>query len=146
MQQSVTWMSRLRVLPQFLRFAIVGAIGFVVDGSALYVGIYLLGTGPYYGRVMSYLCSATATWYLNRTITFPDSRGQHKGKEWLTFIACSSLAGVFNYAVYAAFLHLVGQSAFTPIIGVGLGACAGLVVNYTLSRRLVFRQRAASTL
>lgn len=131
--------ARLQALPQFGRFAIVGAIGFFVDLSALYLVMWLFNTGPYWGRLISYLCGATSTWYMNRTFTFADSRGSHKGKEWAMFVLCSSLAGFLNYGTYALFVRLVGTNFWSPTIGVGLGACAGLVVNYTLSRRLVFR-------
>ena len=55
------------------------------------------------------------------------------------FVLCSSFAGILNYGTYALFVRLVGNNFWSPTIGVGLGACAGLVVNYTLSRRLVFR-------
>jgi len=128
----------LTSLPQFVRFSIVGAIGFCVDTAVLYAAIYLLSTGPYFGRLLSYLVAASSTWYLNRVITFPDSRGGHKGKEWLKFVAFNSFGGVVNYSTYVLYLRLSGPSLAAPVIGVGLGACAGLLVNYTLSRHLVF--------
>jgi putative flippase GtrA len=128
----------LSSLPQFVRFSIVGAIGFVVDTGVLYGAIYLFNTGPYIGRLVSYLVAASSTWYLNRLITFPDRRGGHKGKEWLKFVACSALGGVVNYSAYALYLRFAGASLATPVIGVGIGACAGLFVNYTLSRHVVF--------
>jgi putative flippase GtrA len=128
----------LSSLPQFVRFSIVGAIGFFVDTAVLYTAIYLFQTGPYVGRLLSYLVAASSTWYLNRLITFPDRRGGHKGKEWLKFVACSSLGGIVNYSAYALYLRFAGTSLATPVIGVGIGACAGLFVNYTLSRHLVF--------
>jgi putative flippase GtrA len=125
-------------LPQFVRFCIAGAIGFCVDATVLYVAIYLLEIGPYFGRALSYLVAATSTWYLNRTLTFPDRSGAHKGKEWLGFIAWNCLGGAVNYCTYVIYLRCSGPSLATPMIGVGLGACAGLLVNYTLSRHLVF--------
>jgi len=41
---------------RFLTFAIVGVIGFVVDASVLYLGIFL-GLGLRWGRVFSYLAA-----------------------------------------------------------------------------------------
>ena len=113
-------------------------MGFCVDAATLYAAIYLLQTGPYFGRVVSYFAAATSTWYLNRMVTFPDSRGAHKGKEWLKFIAYNCLGGLVNYACYACYLHYSSASLAAPMVGVALGACAGLIVNYTLVRHLVF--------
>jgi putative flippase GtrA len=128
----------LASLPQFVRFSIVGAIGFCVDSAVLYAAIYLLELGPYFGRVLSYLVAATSTWYLNRTLTFPDSSGAHKVKEWLGFVGWNCLGGAVNYCTYVIYLRYSSPSLAAPVIGVGMGACAGLLVNYTLSRHLVF--------
>jgi putative flippase GtrA len=137
---------RLASLPQFIRFSIVGGVGFCVDTAVLYAAIFLLNTGPYFGRVLSYLVAATSTWYLNRVFTFPDSRGGHKGKEWLKFVTYSCLGGVVNYATYVIYMRNSSLSLAAPVIGEGLGACAGLLVNYTLSRHLVFtRARVTAT-
>jgi putative flippase GtrA len=134
-----TQKSNLLFLSQFARFSIVGAAGFCVDAAVLYAAIYLLKSGPYIGRVISYLIAATFTWYLNRTITFPDSRSHHKWREWLRFLAYNGAGGVVNYSVYVCYLHSIKPNMASPIVGVALGACAGLAVNFTLSRYLVFR-------
>lgn len=133
---------RLQQLPRFLRFAIVGAAGFFVDVAILLVCMRMFDTGPYLGRMISYMCAATCTWYMNRSFTFADNQGSHRGKEWFLFVLCSSLAGLLNYGAFAIFVYLVGQNVWSPTVGVGLGACAGLLVNYTLSKRLVFRNLA----
>jgi putative flippase GtrA len=134
-------LARLLALPRILRFAFVGGIGFLVDSGVLYVAIYALQIGPYWGRVLSYLLGATSTWYFNRAITCQDARGGHKGKEWLIFVSCSLVAFGVNYLVYTSFLWLAGRNLWTPLVGVGLGSIAGLAVNYPASRYLVFRER-----
>jgi len=137
----------LASVPQFFRFGFVGCIGFCVDTVVLYGAIYLLGVGPYWGRLLSYLAAATSTWYLNRIITFGASRNQGKAKEWLKFVLCNGLGGAINYGTYATYLHFLDPSTATPVIGVAMGSCAGLIVNYTLSRHLVFaRPNPASTI
>src|ERR1039458_4676742 len=65
---------RLNSLPRFFRFALVGCAGYGVDVAALYFAIYGLGAGLYWGRVFSYLCASSSTWYMNRLITFADLR------------------------------------------------------------------------
>ena len=55
-----------RTLVQFLRFGVVGTLGFLVDTAVLYLGL-ALGLGLYLGRAISYLAAASANWALNAT-------------------------------------------------------------------------------
>jgi putative flippase GtrA len=128
----------LNSLPRFFRFAIVGCAGYAVDVAALYAVIYGLGVGPYWGRVFSYFCASTSTWYMNRLITFPDARSGHLAVEWLKFVLVNGVGGIVNYLTYALYMHSGPSSAATPAVAVALGSLSGLGVNYILSRKLVF--------
>jgi putative flippase GtrA len=128
---------------QFLRFAAVGAAGFVVDASVLHFATHVLASGLYLGRVLSYLAAATATWMLNRRYTFAAARSDGLVGEWSRFLATNAVGGLVNYAVYAALVTLVRQVALWPALGVAAGSLAGLLINFTLSRRLVFRGSSA---
>jgi putative flippase GtrA len=133
---------RLNSLPRLFRFAIVGCAGYGVDVAALYVAIYGLGAGPYWGRVFSYLCASSSTWYMNRLITFADLRSDKLAGEWLKFVLLNGVGGVVNYIAYTIYLHYGFSSAATPAVGVALGSLSGFGVNYILSRKLVFRGAA----
>ena len=128
-------------LPRFIRFALVGCVGFGVDVVALYLAMHLLRTGPYAGRVISYLCAVTCTWFLNRNLTFVESRSERLAAEWLRFTMLNLSGGLVNYGVYALCVRLLGQAAL-PVVGVALGSLAGLCVNYAASRRFVFNRDA----
>jgi putative flippase GtrA len=134
---------RLNSLPRFFRFALVGCAGYGVDVAALYFAIYGLGAGLYWGRVFSYLCASSSTWYMNRLITFADVRSDKFAGEWLKFVVLNGVGGVVNYTTYTIYLHygfsFAGISfAATPAVAVALGSLSGLGVNYILSRKLVF--------
>lgn len=49
------------IAPQFLRFALVGAVGFFVDAGVLQIAVRQIGSDPYVGRVLSFLAAASAT-------------------------------------------------------------------------------------
>ena len=127
---------------QFVRFAIVGAGGFLVDSGALY-GALALGAGLYSGRVISYFAAATFTWALNRRFTFRAHSSSNKLVEYAKFLAANALGGGLNYLVYAALVSNWPLAAAHPIIAVGAGSLTGLVTNFTLSRLLVFKARRA---
>jgi putative flippase GtrA len=128
---------RTRTLLQFLRFGVVGTVGFVVDTAVLYAGL-AAGLGLYGGRAVSYLVAATTTWALNRAWTF---RGQGEGpamRQWALFVVLNLVGFAFNYGTYAALVASVTLVAQHPVIGVAAGSLAGMMGNFLLSRRFVF--------
>lgn len=134
-----TWIGRerSRTLLQFVRFGVVGTIGFLVDTAVLYAGL-ALGLGLYGGRAVSYLAAASATFALNRAWTF---RGQGEGRvarQWALFVVLNLVGFAFNYGTYAALVASVALVAQHPVIGVAAGSLAGMMGNFLLSRRYVF--------
>ncbi|WP_270938895.1 GtrA family protein [Falsiroseomonas oryzae] len=128
---------RSRTVMQFLRFGVVGTIGFIVDTASLYAAL-ALGFGLYGGRAASYVVAATTTWALNRAWTF---RGQGDGpawRQWAIFLAVNLVGFACNYGTYAALVSTVAVVAQHPVIGVAAGSLAGMVGNFLLSRRFVF--------
>jgi putative flippase GtrA len=131
---------RLHDLPQFIRFGIVGCIGYGIDVGVLYLVLYGMGFGHYGGRVISYLAAATTTWYLNRNFTFIQARSENRSREWARFVALNVIGGMINYFVYSAYISLHSVSMSAPAIGVAAGSLAGLIVNFLVSKRFAFIQ------
>jgi len=123
---------------EFLRFGVVGTIGFVVDTAVLY-GALWLGAGLYLGRAVSYLAAATTTWALNRAWTFRGRAGGAVGRQWALFVVVNLGGFVLNYGTYAALVSLVPLVAAHPVLGVAAGSLAGMFANFVLSRQVVFR-------
>lgn len=129
-------------LPPFIRFAFVGTLGLVVDLTVLWIGIHVLGLGPYAGRALSFAFAVTFTWAVNRHVTFGDKRATDApgmAREWMRFVAANSIGLAVNYAVYAALIVWGPGLLANPMVAAGIGAIAGLAFNYTASSRLVFR-------
>lgn len=124
---------------EFLRFVMVGAVGFFVDAGALMVATTALGLGLYSGRVFSYLCAATFTWILNRRFTFAKT-DEVAVIQWLRFLGANALGGAVNYGVYAALVTFSAVAAATPVLGVAAGSAAGLIFNFMVSKYWVFRR------
>jgi putative flippase GtrA len=125
-------------MTRFLRFCVVGIIGLGVDIAALTLAVQLLGTGPYLGRVLSYLAAATATWALNRRWTFVVARDTGLHREWAHYLALNAVGAAANYSVYALgvlYLPLVRERLW---VGVAAGSIAGMFFNYTAMRLWIF--------
>ena len=128
---------------RFLRFAIVGALGFVVDAGVLALVLHSGLAGFHAGRCLSFLAAASFTWALNRRFTFADraaSRGS-RGAQWARYVAAMSAGAAVNYAVYALVLAWAGYTALIAPFAVAAGSIAGLGVNFSAARWFVFAAR-----
>ena len=128
---------RAAVAQEFLRFGVVGTIGFLVDSGVLY-GMIWLGAGLYLGRAISYVAAATATWALNRVWTFRGRGGGAVHRQWALFVAVNLVGFALNYGTYAVLVATVPVVAAHPVLGVAAGSIAGMFTNFVLSRRVVF--------
>jgi putative flippase GtrA len=121
------------------RFAAVGVAGFLIDATVLNA-MLALGVGFYRGRAISFLAAATVTWYANRHLTF-SSRDPRFVSEWARFLAANASGGIVNYTVYAALIYHSALCQKHPTLGVAAGSIAGLLLNFTVSKNIVFRAR-----
>ena len=131
--------TRVRALVRFIRFSLVGVVGFVVDSVTLEAAL-AIGSGPYIGQIIAYAVAATGTWWLNRRFTFR-SQVDGKSREWARYITANFVGGLVNYSVFASgegFIPLVRDH---PLLGVAAGSLSGLAVNFSLSSRYVFAPR-----
>ena len=126
---------------QFLRFAVVGGVGFLIDAAILMLAIDVLHVGLYAGRALSFLIASTAAWALNRNFAFRHAASESRAAEWLRYMFSNTIGGSVNVGTYA---WLVLQSPIVrehPILGVACGSVAGMLVNFTLLKIFVFRAR-----
>jgi putative flippase GtrA len=126
-------------IEQFLRFGVVGTVGFLVD-SAVLLAMMAAGLGPYGGRVVSYIAAASATFALNRAWTFRTARRDAPvASQWGRFLALNLVGFAANYGSYAALIATLPLVAAYPVLGVAAGSLAGMFINFGLSRRFVFK-------
>lgn len=126
-------------MTRFLKFSVVGTIGFVVDAGILQVLAAGGGMNPYLARVFSFLGAATVTWWLNRRYTFEVRHGATQS-EWLAYVALMVVGALVNYGAYAAAITWWPFAREHLWAGVAVGSIAGLGVNYLTSSRLAFRR------
>ena len=127
---------------RFLRFAVGGGAGFFVNEAALLLAHGLLGAGPRLGWFIAFVPSVTFTWWGNRNLTFADKASEHHIgilAEWARFVATNSVGAAANFVVYALLIRSAPWPLNIPYVALAIGILVGLVFNFTLSKRLVFR-------
>ncbi|MGA2399057.1 MAG: GtrA family protein [Steroidobacteraceae bacterium] len=124
------------------RFVLIGFVGFIVDASILHLLVSGAGARPIAGRVGSFFCASFVTWRLNRRYTFAGhSTGNGSFYEWLRYIWASGVGAAVNYSMFAVLVVTLPLVAATPTLGVAAGSLAGMIVNFTLYKLVVFRSR-----
>jgi putative flippase GtrA len=144
----VTLLAQVRQ-SRFLRFAIVGAAGFVVDEGVLFTMQRFAGLDPLVARAISIFAAMTFTWWGNRTLTFREHAASGLlavSWEWLRFVAANLVGALVNYGSFATLVHFAPAPANNPYLATAIGVGIGLLFNFTLSKRLVFRPRSGEPL
>jgi putative flippase GtrA len=126
---------------QFQRFLLVGALGFVVDFSVLYLAVNVAGLDTLAGRLVSFIVAATVTWKANRHFTFaradaamPDAAA----RQWLRYLLTTAIGGAINIGVYQLWLRMTDHGNVNLFLAVVAGSAVALLVNFTLSKYVVF--------
>lgn len=125
------------LMRRFKRFLGVGAIGFVVDAGVFFTALTLLGVRPVVARLIASSIAIAATWRLNRRYTFADRQARHPLQEFLRYGAASLAAAAANLVGVALLSPF--DAAYGHVPSYIAGTAAGLVVNFVLYERFVFR-------
>ncbi len=120
-------------------FAIIGAIGFVIDGGILTILNSIYGVGLFPARIASFSAAVTATWFLNRQRTFADSKNQGMIGEWGRYAAVNSIGSVLNMGIFFWLVARYQMLAEMPLVPLGMAASVALVFNFVASKYIVFR-------
>jgi len=126
--------------PSFIRFCIVGGIGFIVDFLILYSLIYFFELGPIQARAISFVFAITTTWLLNRRYLFPDIYTENKFHEWIRYISTHTTGGAINFLMYSALVLYAAKPFDHIFIALLISNLVSLNFNYFGSKIFVFKK------
>lgn len=150
---------------KILRFAGVGSIGFVVDAATLFLLSFYIAFIP--ARAIAFWVAATSNWWLNRHITFDASNTPNPMQQWGRFIAVSCIGFIPNWGCYWLLMQSVDINQLLieslikypdlksllvnhldvevvwSVVAMVPGVLLGLITNYLLADRWVFRSAVA---
>jgi putative flippase GtrA len=123
-----------------LRFGIVGAAGYVVNAAALWLVLHLFALDKYTSYVPAFLVAVTFTWWGNRVLTFHEHAARENLLvEWARFIAANLIGFFANWALYSALVACAPRPLNNVFVAQIAGTLFGMIFNFTLSKRFVFR-------
>ena len=122
-------------LHEFLRFALVGFVGFVVDAGLLELAVFL-GLPAQSARVISILLALQVTYTLHGRFTFR-RHGGYSRRAWLQFMLANLIGALLNYGTFL--LLLIDDTRPTRLVALLGGTGVGLCFNYWANRKFAFR-------
>jgi dolichol-phosphate mannosyltransferase len=128
-----------RELTYFVKFGAVGASGMVIDLVCFVSALMLFPAAV--ARALAIWVAMTWNFAGNRTLTFADRSGDFFSQYVAYCLGCLVGATV-NWGVSLALWSLVPALRQWPWVPALAGVASGMMFNYVLCRRLVFRTRA----
>jgi putative flippase GtrA len=111
---------------QLVRFATVGASGYVVNLAVFAACVHLLKIDYRLASVAAFLVSVTNNFWLNRHWTF-DAKQQHPAQQGVRFFTVSLVAFGFTYLVLVA---LVSMAGMPKVVAQAMAIVAGTPLSF----------------
>jgi putative flippase GtrA len=101
---------------RFIKFAIVGGVGFVIDTGMLSLLVFVFGLSTDKRRLlakgMSFTLAVISNFIWNRRWTYPESRSKPIGRQLAQFFALNLIGLGINLGVFA-----LTDALLTPLLG-----------------------------
>lgn len=120
---------------QLVRFATVGASGYVANLAVFIACVHLLGIDYRLSAVIAFVVSVINNFWLNRHWTF-EARHDHPIFQGVRFFAVSLLAFGFTYAVLVA---LVSGAGVSKVVAQAIAIAAGTPLSFLGQKLWSFR-------
>lgn len=100
---------RKRELTRFLKFSVVGTIGFVVDFSTFNLLTRILQVNSLFAQMISFCAGVTSNFIWNRYWTYPDSRSKPAAQQAVQFLVVSVIGLGIRTLIFLLFEDLLIQ-------------------------------------
>jgi len=127
---------------RFVRFGAVGASGVLVDCGVTYA-MYMVCGSPDVAYLVGIAIAMTWNFFWNRRITFADADSSPLWRQYIGFCGSCSLGAVVSWTTRVVLEKRFELFAEHIVLAVPIGVVAGMMFNYLLCRRWVFRTATA---
>lgn len=128
---------------RFVKFAITGFSGLVIDFAALNILAHVLNVPEPIAVAIAFVIAATNNYIWNRLWVYPESRSEKKRKQMPVFLAVNAAGLFINEAVlflfYAPISHLLGSEVLGLNVTKAIGAIIVMMWNFFVNRFVTFR-------
>ena len=123
----------------FLRFCVIGALGFAVDAGLLLGLMRWASADALAARLLSFACAVLVTFECNRRWTFRSASARPYLADLAAYLGVQGLGFACNFVIYAACYVALRPAPAAPLLALALASATALGVNYAGARFVVFR-------
>jgi putative flippase GtrA len=129
---------------EILKFGVTGGLGTITNLLIFFVLVDLLGLPPIPISIACFLVAGTQNYFLNHLWSFKKYTAETPPsvKKWFAFLSGSLLGLAVNIVVMN--LALANYDLPWKFIAQGCGIASGMVINFVISKLLVFRKTPAA--
>jgi putative flippase GtrA len=98
---------------------------------------------PVHARAVSFPLAVTITWLLNRGLAFRGMGPRSRSAEYAGYIVIQVVGALANVGVFLACITTWPFLVKAPFVPLAIGAAVALLLNFTLLRRVVYRDQRA---
>lgn len=125
-------------MKQFIKFGVVGGIGFIVDASILLFLVNILIFDIAFSRACSFSCAVFVTWLINRKFTFEQSSKYSKSKEYFIYFFIQIFGALINFIIFILLVNNIEFMKKILIIPLFIGSIFSLIFNFFCIKRGVY--------
>lgn len=128
-----TWtVTNRKEMTRFLKFAVVGTIGAVVDFGILYILHAILGWNLALANTISFTCAVVSNFTWNRYWTYPDSRSKPISSQLVQFF----VVNIAGWAINTGILLTLNKplTAFVDNLNLVATAAAAHKIGYNVAK------------
>ncbi len=129
---------------RFLKFAIVGTLGAVVDFGVLNILVLVFGWPKEYANLVSVTCAIFSNFTWNRLWTFPESRDHPVHVSFGKFAAVNLVGLAINQFVFVMADSLIFDDIFPHPIDYNFAKATAVIIvlfwNFFANRRWTYRE------
>ncbi|MDD2878681.1 MAG: GtrA family protein [Acidiphilium sp.] len=134
---------------EVMRFLAVGSLGYVVN-FCVYLGLRgRLSPGIETTRLsallVGFVVAASTTWVCHRLYTFKGAPRLPAARQWALFLGSSAIGAIVYTSSVLALIHAWPVLKQIPALAMLLGSGGSAIINFTLSRLVVFKAHRSIT-
>lgn len=123
---------------KFIRFGIVGSIGFLFDTTVFFILVDLIDLNIICSRILAFIFAVFLTWIINRNFTFCNSSSKIKSREYLYYFIIQTIGALLNLIVFSSLIYSFKIFQEILIIPLMIGSITAMFFNFILIKTKIY--------